>query len=175
MTDPARVRRHAERIRELVASALRTIKDPRLGMITITDSRITADLHDASVYYTVLGDAAEREATAAALESAKGLLRSTVGKALGLRHTPTLTFVMDDVQEHVKHIDELLAQARSADAEVQRIAAGARFAGDPQPYRVDDEDDFGPPELGGESDEDALDDEVIGEELTRGYAGRERG
>jgi len=174
MTDPARVRRHAERIRELVASAVKTqIKDPRLGMITITDSRITADLHDASVYYTVFGDAAEREATAAALESAKGLLRSTVGKALGLRHTPTLTFVLDDVQEHVKHIDDLLAQARSADAEVQRIAAAARFAGDPQPYRVDDEDDFGP-ELGGESDEDALDDEAIGEELTGGYAGRER-
>src|SRR5690606_21058687 len=61
MTDPARVRRHAERVRELVASAVRTqIKDPRLGMITITDARITPDLRDATVYYTVLGDAAER-------------------------------------------------------------------------------------------------------------------
>lgn len=171
MTDPARVRRHAERIRELVASSVRTIKDPRLGMITITDARITADLHDASVYYTVLGDSAAQQGTAAALESAKGLLRSTVGKALGLRHTPTLTFVLDDVQDHAKHIDELLAQARSADAEVQRIAAGAQFAGDPQPYRVDDDTDV--PELGGESDEDAL-DELAGEELTGGYAGRER-
>ena len=86
MTDPAKVRRHAERVRELVASVVRTqIKDPRLGMITITDSRITADLREATVFYTVLGDAAEQAATAAALESAKGLLRSTVGKALGLR------------------------------------------------------------------------------------------
>src|SRR5690606_30752699 len=78
MTDPARVRRHAERVRELVASVVRTqIKDPRLGMITITDARITADLRDATVYYTVLGDATAQANTAAALESAKGLLRST--------------------------------------------------------------------------------------------------
>ena len=136
MTDPARVRRHAERIRELVASLVRTqIKDPRLGMITITDSRITADLRDATVFYTVLGDAAAKTGTAAALDSAKGLLRSTVGKALGLRYAPTLTFVLDDVQDHAKHIDELLAVARESDAEVQRRAAGAHYAGDPQPYK----------------------------------------
>jgi ribosome-binding factor A len=141
MTDPARVRRHAERIRELVASLVRKqIKDPRVGMITITDARITADLRDATVFYTVLGDAAAEAGTAAALESAKGLLRSTVGKALGLRHSPTLTFVLDNVQDQAKHIDELLAAARDADAEVQRIAAGAKYAGDPQPYRVDEDD-----------------------------------
>jgi ribosome-binding factor A len=142
MTDPARVRRHAERVRELVASVVRTqIKDPRLGMITITDARITADLRDATVYYTVLGDAAEEAATGAALESAKGLLRSTVGKALGLRHSPTLTFVLDNVQDHAKHIDELLAVARQSDAEVERLAAGAQYAGDPQPYRLDEPDE----------------------------------
>ena len=139
MSDPARVRRHAERVRELVASVVRTqIKDPRLGMITITDARITADLREATVFYTVLGDAAAQAGTAAALESAKGLLRSTVGKALGLRHSPSLAFVLDDVQDHAKQIDELLAQARTADAEVQRLAAGAQYAGDPQPYKVDD-------------------------------------
>ncbi|MEV4532262.1 30S ribosome-binding factor RbfA [Asanoa sp. NPDC049518] len=142
MTDPAKVRRHAERVRELVASVVRTqIKDPRLGMITITDSRITADLRDATVYYTVLGDVAEQEATAAALESAKGVLRSTVGKALGLRHSPTLTFVHDNVQDQAKHIDELLAKARTSDAEVQRLAAGATYAGEAQPYKLDEDDD----------------------------------
>jgi ribosome-binding factor A len=146
MTDPAKVRRHAERVRELVASVVRTqIKDPRLGMITITDARITPDLRDATVYYTVLGDAAEQLSTAAALDSAKGMVRSTVGKALGLRHSPTLTFVHDDVQEQVKHIDDLLAAARRSDAEVQRLAAGARYAGDAQPYRLDEaDDDAGP-------------------------------
>ncbi|MFU8850568.1 30S ribosome-binding factor RbfA [Micromonospora sp. SL1-18] len=141
MTDPAKVRRHAERIRELVASVVRSqIKDPRLGMITITDARITADLRDATVFYTVLGDTAAQASTAAALESAKGMLRSTVGKALGLRHSPTLTFVLDEVQDQVKHIDDLLAAARNADAEVQRLAAKAQYAGEAQPYRLDDED-----------------------------------
>src|SRR6476659_2921351 len=98
MTDPARVRKQAERVKELVAEVVRTqIKDPRLGMITITDSRITADLRAATVFYTVRGDVAEQTATAAALGSAKGLLRSTVGRALGLKHSPTLAFVQDDV------------------------------------------------------------------------------
>ncbi|MEU8424730.1 30S ribosome-binding factor RbfA [Micromonospora sp. NPDC048835] len=142
MSDPAKVRRHAERVRELVASVVRSqIKDPRLGMITITDARITADLRDATVFYTVLGDSVAQADTAAALESAKGMLRSTVGKALGLRHSPTLTFVLDDVQDQVKHIDDLLAAARNADAEVQRLAAQAKYAGEAQPYRVDDDED----------------------------------
>ncbi|MEN3608224.1 30S ribosome-binding factor RbfA [Plantactinospora sp. ZYX-F-223] len=142
MTDQAKVRRHAERVRELVASVVRTqIKDPRLGMITITDARITPDLRDATVFYTVLGDASDQAATAAALESAKGLLRSTVGKALGLRHSPSLTFVLDDVQDQVKQIDELLAAARTADAEVQRLAAQAEYAGEAQPYKLDEDDD----------------------------------
>ncbi|WP_433084392.1 30S ribosome-binding factor RbfA [Dactylosporangium sp. CA-052675] len=157
MTDPAKVRRHAERVRELVASVVRTqIKDPRLGMITITDARITADLREATVFYTVLGDAAAHAGTAAALESAKGLLRSTVGKALGLRHSPSLAFVHDDVSDQVKHIDELLASARSADAEVQRLAAGAHYAGDPQPYKLDDEADA--------DDVDADDEVVVGQD-----------
>ncbi|MFV2111447.1 30S ribosome-binding factor RbfA [Micromonospora sp. LOL_025] len=155
MSDPAKVRRHAERVRELVASVVRSqIKDPRLGMITITDARITADLRDATVFYTVLGDAAAQAGTAAALESAKGMLRSTVGKALGLRHSPTLTFVLDDVQDQVKHIDDLLAQARNADAEVQRIAARAEYAGEPQPYRLDEDADEDADEAR-DADEDA--------------------
>jgi ribosome-binding factor A len=140
MTDPARVRKHAERVKELVAEAVRTqIKDPRLGMITFTDSRITPDLREATVFYTVLGDVAEQTATAAALDSAKGLLRSTVGRALGLKHSPTLAFVQDDVQETVRHIDELLAAARESDARVHEMAAGATYAGEAQPYRVAEE------------------------------------
>ena len=142
MTDPARVRRHAERVRELVASVVRTqIKDPRLGMLTITDARITADLREATVFYTVLGGAAAEAGTAAALDSANGLLRSTVGKALGLRHAPTLTFILDNVLDQAKRIEELLQASRDADAEVQRIAAAAEYAGEPQPYRVKEADD----------------------------------
>ncbi|WP_155372151.1 30S ribosome-binding factor RbfA [Catellatospora vulcania] len=144
MADPAKVRKHAERVRELVASVVRTqIKDPRLGMITITDARITADLREATVFYTVLGDAEEQAGTAAALESAKGMLRGVVGRALGLRHSPSLAFVSDDVQEHVKHIDDLLAEAKQRDDQVQQLAAGAAYAGEAQPYKVDEDDDEG--------------------------------
>jgi ribosome-binding factor A len=81
MSDPAKTRRHAERVRELVASLVREIKDPRLGMVTITDARITGDLREATVYYTVLGDATEQAATQAALESAKSMLRTRVGRS----------------------------------------------------------------------------------------------
>jgi ribosome-binding factor A len=155
MTDPAKIRRHAERVRELVAQVTRSqIKDPRLGMITFTDSRITADLREATVFYTVLGDVDEQAATAAALESAKGLMRSTVGRALGLKHSPTLTFVHDDVLDHAKHIDELLEAARESDARVHELAAKATYAGDAQPYRV--------AEPAGEDAED-LDDVSLGE------------
>jgi ribosome-binding factor A len=147
MTDPAKVRRHSERVKELVASAVRTIKDPRLGMITITDARLTADLREATIFYTVLGDAAAQASTGAALESAKGLLRSTVGKALGLRHSPSLAFVLDDVQEHVKQIDDLLAEARQRDAAVQKLAEKATYAGDAQPYKIESEDESTAPSV----------------------------
>jgi ribosome-binding factor A len=126
----------------LVASALKTqVKDPRLGMITVTDARITGDLREATVFYTVLGDAAAKADTAAALDSAKGLLRSSVGKALGLRHSPSLAFSLDDVQDHAKQIDDLLAKAQHADQEAHQRAAHAQYAGDAQPYKVDDLED----------------------------------
>src|SRR5690606_20820909 len=164
MTDPARVRRHAERVRELVAQVIRTqIKDPRLGMITITDSRLTADLREATIYYTVMGDAAEQEATAAALDSARGMLRGTVGRALRLKHSPSLTFVRDEVPETVRHIDELIAAARESDAKVHQLAANASYAGDAQPYRIVPDED------------DALDEDEDGaDESTAGNGGRPR-
>jgi ribosome-binding factor A len=156
MTDPAKVRRHAERVKELVASAVRTIKDPRLGMITITDARITGDLREATVFYTVLGDAASEADTAAALESAKGMLRSTVGKALGIRHSPSLTFIQDNVLDHVKQIDDLLAEAKLRDAAVVELAAAAQYAGDAQPYKLADDEDNDSTQLDEDEEEPAL-------------------
>src|ERR1700754_854892 len=141
MSDPAKTRRHAERVRELVASLVREIKDPRLGMVTITDARITGDLREATVYYTVLGDVTEQAGTQAALESAKGMLRTRVGHALGLRHSPSLAFMLDNVLDHAKEIDDLLAEARHRDEEVQRLAAGKQYAGDADPYKADDDED----------------------------------
>ncbi len=141
MSDPAKTRRHAERVRELVASLVREIKDPRLGMVTITDARITGDLREATVYYTVLGDQTEQAATQAALDSAKGMLRTRVGHALKLRHSPSLAFILDNVQDQAKEINELLDEARHRDAEVQALAAGKEYAGDPDPYKSEEEEE----------------------------------
>jgi ribosome-binding factor A len=129
-------RRIAVRVREIVASVVENhIKDPRLGMVTITDARITPDLHDATVFWTVWGDDTVRADSAAALESAKGVIRSAVGRATGLKHTPSIEFVLDAVPENAHHIEELLARARDEDERVHRAAEGAKPAGDPDPYR----------------------------------------
>jgi ribosome-binding factor A len=137
MVDVARARKLAVRIREIVAATLETqVKDPRLGMVTITDAKVTPDLREATIYYTVYGDDVARQESAMALESAKGVLRSTVGKQTGVRYTPSLAFIADIVPETAGRLEELLAQAREADARVQQIASGAAPAGDPDPYRV---------------------------------------
>jgi ribosome-binding factor A len=145
VVDAARARKLADRIKVVVAETLETrVKDPRLGFITITDTRVTNDLQQATVFYTVLGDETERADTAAALESARGVLRSEVGRQTGVRLTPSLTFVADAVPETAAHLEELLAKVAAADAEVLRAAAGATYAGDADPYkapRVDAEDD----------------------------------
>jgi ribosome-binding factor A len=142
MADAARARRMATRIRQIVATTLENgIKDPRLGMVTITDVRVTGDLHDATVFYTVYGDAAAAADTAAALESATGVLRSEVGRQIGVRFTPTLAFVADAVPDSAKHFEEILAAARDADEQVRRAAIGAQPAGDADPYRSTDEDE----------------------------------
>jgi ribosome-binding factor A len=142
MADVARARRMADRIRVIVAEHLeRRVKDPRLGFITITDARVTPDLRDAQVFYTVFGDDESKAATAAALESVKGVLRTEVGRQTGVKFTPTLQFIADVVPETARALDELLERAREADAQVAAIAAGAQHAGDADPYRVPDDED----------------------------------
>lgn len=137
-----RVRKLADRIRVVVAETIeRRIKDPRLAFVTITDVRVTNDLRDATVFYTVLGNDAERAATAAALESARGVLRTEVGRRTGVRFTPSLTFVPDAVPENARHIEELLKRAAEADAELRIAAADAEFAGDPEPYKPERPDE----------------------------------
>jgi ribosome-binding factor A len=123
-------------VREIVASVVEhQVKDDRLGMVTITDVRMTPDLHEATVFWTVWGDEQVRADSAAALESAKGLIRSAVGKATGLKHTPSIAFVLDAVPENAHHIEELLAKARDDDERLHRAAEGAKPAGDPEPYK----------------------------------------
>jgi ribosome-binding factor A len=136
MVDAGRARRMSARIKQIVASMLETqVKDPRLGMVTITDVRLTGDLHDATIFYTVLGDAEQRQASGQALESATGVLRSEVGRLTGVRFTPTLRFMLDELPESADQINELLERARQADAEVQQARVGASPAGEADPYR----------------------------------------
>ncbi len=142
MSNP-RIRRIADRIQVIVAEMLeRQVKDPRLGFVTVTDVRVTGDAQQATVFYTVLGEEESMVGSAAALESAKGLLRSEVAKQLGMRHAPTLEFVHDALPESARHLDDVLAAARASDEEVAARRAGAAYAGEADPYKKHDDDDL---------------------------------
>lgn len=148
MVDSGRALKLADRIKVIVAERLeRGIKDPRLGFVTITDVRVTGDLQHASIFYTVYGTDEERADSAAALASATGMLRSEVGRNITARLTPSLEFIQDAIPESAKQIEDLLAEARLRDSEVESLAATAQYAGDPDPYVKpydeieDDEDD----------------------------------
>ena len=148
----------SKRISEIVASAIEyEIKDPGLAGVTIVDAKMSGDLHDATLYYTVMGskldDEPDYDGAAAALERAKGVLRTKVGAGTGVRFTPTLTFSRDTVSDSVQRMDELLARARAADADVARVREGAKPAGAADPYRVTGtNDDAGQDDLSGQSD-----------------------
>jgi ribosome-binding factor A len=146
MSNP-RVRKIADRIKVIVAEMLeRRIKDPRLGFVTITDVRVSGDTQQATVFYTVLGADEDREGTAMALASAKGLIRSEVGKQLGMRHVPTIDFIADALPETARHIDDLLERVRESDAAAAQSANAGAFAGEPDPYKkpreLDDADEL---------------------------------
>jgi ribosome-binding factor A len=158
--DAARARKLAESIAQIVAEMLeRRVKDPRLGFVTVTEARITGDLREATVFYTVYGSAQERADTAVALASATGLIRSEVGHQTGLKHTPSITFREDTVPDTARNIEELVARARDADAAVAAARQGATPAGDADPYRIphgaaadedEGEDDAGEDDAGGQ-------------------------
>jgi ribosome-binding factor A len=142
MASEARQRKLADRIKVIVAETLELrTKDPRLGFVTVTDVRVTPDLREASVFYTVYGDDEERASTAAALASARGMLRTEVGRGTGIKFTPTLEFIPDALPDSARHVEELIARAAAADAALHEQAAGARFAGEADPYRQRDSEE----------------------------------
>jgi ribosome-binding factor A len=148
--DAARTRRLSERITKIVAELLeRRIKDPRLGFVTVTEVRLTPDWREAKVFYTVFGTPEELQDTAIALRSATGIIRSEVGRIIGLRHTPSIEFIADALPDSARRIDDLVAAARQADEELAQAREGAQWAGDPDPYKKPAEDE----------DEDDWDDE----------------
>jgi ribosome-binding factor A len=136
MVDVARARKLAERIKVLVAEALeRAVKDPDLGFVTITDVRVTPDLQNASIYFTVFGSAEDKKQSAEIIEKNRGIIRREVGRGLSIRLTPTIEFIPDEVPEIAAHLNDLLAEAKARDAEVQALAKEAKFAGDENPYK----------------------------------------
>ncbi|WP_173922059.1 30S ribosome-binding factor RbfA [Agromyces sp. Marseille-P2726] len=155
MADPARARKLADRIKEIVARRLdKGLRDPRLGFVTITDVRVTGDLQHASIFYTVYGSEQERRDSALALKAATGMLRSEVGRNITARLTPSIEFILDAIPENAEHIESLLREARTRDAETSMLASNATYAGDADPYvkprDLDEEDD----------DVDELDDDA---------------
>ncbi len=132
-----RVLKVADRIKEVIAQLLETrVKDPRLGFITITDVRVTGDLQQASIFYTVLGDDEARSSTAAALASAKGMLRAEVGQALKLRIVPSLEFFADGLQESASAMNDLMSEVRRRDEELAKLRENAKPIGEADPYKV---------------------------------------
>lgn len=137
-----RALRLAERIQVIVAQFLESrVKDPRIGFLTITDVKVTGDLQSADIFYTVFGDEKSRQDTAVALKSAKGLIRSELGKQLGLRLTPAIEFHLDSLPESAANLNEALAQAHLKDQELKRLRETASYAGEADPYRKDDQEE----------------------------------
>ena len=142
MTESLRARQLAKRIQEIAAEAIEfRVKDPELGFVTITDARLTNDFREATVFYTVMGTEDEREKSAGALERARGPIRTEVGKRLGLKHTPSIKFVVDAVPENALQLEALLREMRERDAAVEALKKDATYAGDADPYKTDDSDD----------------------------------
>jgi ribosome-binding factor A len=105
------MRRVDEAIRQVIGDAVAgELKDPRVGFVTVTDVRTSADLRHARVYVSVLGDAEQREATMAGLRSAHGFLQGKVASELHLKRTPALELYYDDTTDRALRVDELIEE-----------------------------------------------------------------
>lgn len=123
MADPARAARLAQRIKVIIAEALRSrVKDENAELITVTDARVTNDLQNATVYYTVMASEEETRAhVEEILEANRGVLRHEMGRQLSIRLTPTLEFVADEIPESAAHLEDLLKKAREQDEKVKNL------------------------------------------------------
>jgi ribosome-binding factor A len=108
MTDGVRPDRVSEEFREVLAEEIPRLKDPRVGFVTITGVRVTADLRRAKVFYTVLGSEADRKRTRAGLRSARGHLRQVLGHEVRLKFLPDLEFEEDQTIEEAARVDQLI-------------------------------------------------------------------
>ena len=115
-----RMRRVNEALREVLSESLGELKDPRIGFVTVTAVRASADLRHATVYVSVLGSERKRDATLKGLESSRGILQGRVNRELRLKRTPQLVFEYDPTVERgvrlSKLIDELAPDERDAES-----------------------------------------------------------
>jgi ribosome-binding factor A len=123
-----RMRRVNEAVRGVVADAVRDLKDPRIGMVTVTGVRVTPDLGEATVFVSVLGSEKARRATLAGLASAHGVLQARINRELSLRRTPTLTFAYDDAVERGVRMTKLIEDLAADLPEETGSADGDRDA-----------------------------------------------
>ena len=109
MTEGKRSEKVADLIQKEISEMLvRTIKDPRIGFVTITRVSATGDCRQAKVYFSVMGDMEERNRSIEGLNSAKGYIRKTLGRRLGLRYTPEIMFQFDPSVEYGIRMEELI-------------------------------------------------------------------
>lgn len=136
MADHTRAARLAQRIKVILAEALqKTVKDDRVDNVTITEARVTNDLQQATVYYTVYGDEQTVADAHEAMEENRGILRREMGRGLNIRLVPTLELVRDTVPETAAQLEEVLRAARARDAEIAAQRDSASYAGDEDPYK----------------------------------------
>jgi ribosome-binding factor A len=102
------MRRVNESVRSVVAEAVGELKDPRIGLVTVTGVRVTPDLQEAIVFVSVLGNEKKRRATLEGLASAHGVLQARINRELSLRRTPQLTFEYDDSVERGVRMSALI-------------------------------------------------------------------
>jgi ribosome-binding factor A len=124
------MRRVNESVRAVIAEGLSELKDPRIGMVTVTGVVVSPDLGEARVFVSVLGSEKKRVATLRGLESARGVLQAKINRELSLRRTPTLTFAYDDSVERgvrmTKLIEDLAGDlpVDSQDADLKEVDEG---------------------------------------------------
>ncbi len=115
MTEGVRPGRVSEEFREVLAEEIPKLKDPRVGFVTVTGVDVSPDLRRARIFYTVMGEDADRRSTAAGLRSARGHLRAVLGRQVRLKFLPELDFEEDTTFERGQRVDELLRQIHEHD------------------------------------------------------------
>lgn len=133
-------RRRVERVQAALKEAvsevvLRELKDPRVGFVTITNAKVTSDLLQAKVYYSVLGSEADQQRVAQCLQHARGFIRREVGRRLSLRFSPELIFIEDaglkaslEIQRLIQEVRQEQTEHADTDKDGGPLAAGAESA-----------------------------------------------